>query len=39
VIVGIQALSVTLGQNGGDLGWILKATVMAAIGLNVWRKV
>jgi hypothetical protein len=37
VIVGIKALAEVL-QNGGDLGFIMKATVMTAIGLNVWRK-
>jgi len=34
-IIGVNALS-TVFQ--GDLGFMLKATVMAAIGLNVWRK-
>jgi hypothetical protein len=36
-ITGIKALAEVL-QNGGNLGEMLKYTVYAAIGLNVWRK-
>ena len=36
-IIGVRALAEVL-QNGGDLAFIVKATVLVAIGLNVWRK-
>ena len=38
VITGVQALAQIL-DGGSELGFILKATVLAAIGLNVWRKI
>jgi hypothetical protein len=37
IITGVQALAQIL-DSGSELGFILKATVLAAIGLNVWRK-
>jgi hypothetical protein len=35
VILGVKTMAAT----GIDVGFIMNATVMAAIGLNIWRKI